>query len=435
MQSLKTCELDDIASLDRSTLLSCCSIIEEIDENDYYKPVKICQSTDTELDTELGLSENYFSRPEGYFCFSSSEELQMAIERCKSMIMTAEGKPDRKKQLVKKLIQLRLKLQDVNDGNEEPPDIKIVLGHNFELRSLERPQQYCEKCCGIIWGVINNWYRCVDCGFKCHSKCMNLITRICASTKVADNCSYELSICPEFGLSKQKFRCAECKKKFIFKDNMCLPRLCDYNGQYYCSRCHWNSLTVIPARIIHNWDFTPKKVCRASLQFLRLMIKKPILCIESLNPTLFAFVSELGNIKKLREDILTMKTYFLTCHAALEEKLLLQLQDRQHFVESAHIYSLQDLLDVSTGSLLSYLEKVHATFVSHITQECLGCRGKGFICELCKSEDVIFPFDPRTDTCNTCSSVFHQDCNLTWEGPCPKCARRAKVSTDTDFNL
>lgn len=75
--------------------------------------------------------------------------------------------------------------------------------------------------------------------------------------------------------------------------------------------------------------------------------------------------------QKLREDILMMKTYFLTCHAALEEKLLLQLQDRQHFVESSKIYSLQDLIDVSTGHLLSYLQKVHASYVTHITQDCL----------------------------------------------------------------
>ncbi|XP_035222934.1 differentially expressed in FDCP 8 homolog B-like isoform X1 [Stegodyphus dumicola] len=161
------------------------------------------------------------------------------------------------------------------------------------------------------------------------------------------------------------------------------------------------------------------------------MSKKPILNIESLNPTLFAFVDDLRTIKKLREDILLMKKYFLTCHTALEEKLLLQLKDRQHFVESADIYSLQDLIDVSSGSLLTYLEKIHAMFIQHITQQCQGCRGKGFICELCKSDDVIFPFDPRTDICTTCSSVFHQDCYLRWEGPCPKCARKGKVSGAT----
>lgn len=437
MQTTGQRELKDIASLEpRKSSISTCCLSSEGSDDEYYEPV-LNGETDisrSEIDAVLDLSENYFSRPEGYFCFSTSEELEMAIDQCKKMIISVQDKSE-KKLLVTKLVQLRLKLQQIKEGPDDSLDVKVVLGHKFEIRSLERPHQYCEKCCGIIWGVIKQWYRCVECGFKCHSKCMNLITRICASTKVLENCSYELSICPESGLSQQKFRCAECKKKFIFKDNLCLPRLCDYNGQYYCSRCHWNSLSAIPARVIHNWDFTPKKVCRASLQFLRLMVKKPILNIESLNPTLFAFVTDLRNIKKLREDILMMKTYFLTCHAALEEKLLLQLQDRQHFVENANFYSLQDLIDVSTGQLLSYLQKVHASYVAHITQNCLGCRGKGFICELCKSEDIIFPFDSRTDTCDICSSVFHQDCNLTWEGPCPKCARRAKIAAGaTDFN-
>ncbi|GFS98308.1 differentially expressed in FDCP 8 homolog [Trichonephila clavipes] len=389
-----------------------------------------------EIDKELGLTENHFSRPEGYFGFSTSEELRMAIEDCKEMIKSDDSEPEKKKHLVKKLVQLKLKLQEIMDTPEEPAtDLKVVLGHNFEVRSLERPKQYCEKCCGIIWGVMTNWYHCISCGFKCHSKCLNLITRICASTKVLENCSYELSICPEIGLSQQKFRCAECKKKFIFKNDLCLPRLCDYNGLYYCSHCHWNSVCVIPARVIHNWDFTSQKVCRASLQFLRLMMRKPILNLESLNPTLFALVTDLGDVKKLRSDILVMKKYFLTCHTALEEKLLLQLKDRQHFVESADMYSLQDLIDVTSGVLLSYLEKIHASFVAHITQQCQGCQGKGFICELCKSEEVIFPFEPRTDICRTCSSVFHQDCYLRWEGPCPKCARRGRtVSGATDHS-
>lgn len=37
-------------------------------------------------------------------------------------------------------------------------------------------------------------------------------------------------------------------------------RQCDYTGQYYCSLCHWNDLAVIPARVVHNWDFEPRKV-------------------------------------------------------------------------------------------------------------------------------------------------------------------------------
>ena len=45
-------------------------------------------------------------------------------------------------------------------------------------------------------------------------------------------------------------------------------RLCDYTGKYYCPYCHWNDLAVIPARIVHNWDFEPQKV----LSFLTLDI-------------------------------------------------------------------------------------------------------------------------------------------------------------------
>lgn len=40
------------------------------------------------------------------------------------------------------------------------------------------------------------------------------------------------------------------------------PRICDYNGKYYCPTCHWNDAVPIPARIIHNWDFTRHKIGR-----------------------------------------------------------------------------------------------------------------------------------------------------------------------------
>lgn len=42
-------------------------------------------------------------------------------------------------------------------------------------------------------------------------------------------------------------------------------RQCDYTGQYYCSHCHWNDLAIIPARVVHNWDFEPRKVKGAEL--------------------------------------------------------------------------------------------------------------------------------------------------------------------------
>ena len=75
------------------------------------------------------------------------------------------------------------------------------------------------------------------------------------------------------------------------------PRLCDYTGKYYCTTCHWNSTSVIPARVVLNWDFEERVVCRASKQILKLMAKLPILKLEKLNPILFACVEELGTVK------------------------------------------------------------------------------------------------------------------------------------------
>ena len=50
--------------------------------------------------------------------------------------------------------------------------------------------------------------------------------------------------------------------------------------------------------------------------------------------------------------------------------LWLQLKDRQHFVESSDMYSLQDLIDVSEDVLLPFLAKVHASFAQHIKTDC-----------------------------------------------------------------
>ena len=55
----------------------------------------------------------------------------------------------------------------------------------------------------------------------------------------------------------------------------------------------------------------------------------------------FSFVSELDRIKSLREKILIMKLYLTTCKNSMEEKLLLRLRHRQHFVENSDMFSLQ----------------------------------------------------------------------------------------------
>jgi len=53
----------------------------------------------------------------------------------------------------------------------------------------------------------------------------------------------------------------------------------------------------IPARILHNWDFEEKQISEESRQFLFLMVKKPNMNLNKINPRLFGFVEELNAVK------------------------------------------------------------------------------------------------------------------------------------------
>lgn len=112
----------------------------------------------------------------------------------------------------------------------------------------------------------------------------------------------------------------------------------------------------------------------------------------------------------------------LTC-AGVTAAATWQLQDRQHFVENDEMYSVQDLLDVHMGRLGCSLTEIHTLFAKHIKLDCERCQAKGFVCELCREGDVLFPFDSHTSVCTDCSAVFHRDCYYDNSTTCPKCAR------------
>lgn len=64
------------------------------------------------------------------------------------------------------------------------------------------------------------------CYYRCHSKCMNLITKPCVRSKVSHQSEYELSICPEIGLDRQDYRCAECRAPISLSESVfCFCRM------------------------------------------------------------------------------------------------------------------------------------------------------------------------------------------------------------------
>eukprot|EP00794_Sanderia_malayensis_P018739 gene18740-20628_t len=375
-------------------------------------------------DDIIGLKEDHFATPDSFMGFTSGEELQNAIETCKERVKSLPVRSNDRKQLVRKLVQLRLKLHEQKEApSESPQHVKKVLGHEFARQGKASANYFCDCCGSTIWALMHTLYKCIACSFYCHKKCLNSVDKPCVSKKVSGSlCITEIA--PECGMSTQQYRCADCRRRFVFRDGYFQARLCDYTGQFYCSNCHWNETQLIPARVIHNWDFMPRKVSRQSKHLLKLLATKPIVCLKEINPALFNFVEDLRDVRALREQILSMKSYLVACRLAVDEKLLLLLKDRQHFVENSDMYTLLDLNDVFSGELLEELSRITAMFCTHIKFDCVLCQGKGFFCEVCRSDDILYPFDFSSQKCPDCQAVFHRSCLN--RGNCPKCKRLAQ---------
>lgn len=74
-----------------------------------------------------------------------------------------------KKLLIRRLIELRLRLHDVKEALKDDVsseislrDKSIVLGHHFVRQSHPKSltTHYCDRCSGVIWNAIHAWHLC-----------------------------------------------------------------------------------------------------------------------------------------------------------------------------------------------------------------------------------------------------------------------------------
>ncbi|KAL1517210.1 hypothetical protein ABEB36_001004 [Hypothenemus hampei] len=376
---------------------------------------------------------------------ANESELKEAINKCKELILENSEYSVERKWLVRHLIELRLRMQEVKEALADPehPRNKLssvsnrtIKGHHLRLQSVlnNSGYRYCDQCTGTIWSVVQAWYMCDDCGYVCHYKCMSSIIRECAHVVACERGQYELDICPEKGLSAQKYSCAECGISLVSNKDWSEMRRCDYTGLYYCSACHWGSSAIIPARVVHNWDFKPQPVCQASLQILRVTSERPLINLEQLNPKLFIRVQELSLVKRLRQELQGIRKYLLVCRNATDKHLLWKC-DKSHLIDNADMYSLQDLMDTNSGDLPSKLHDLEDVFLRHIKIECEICKGRGHICEICRNEEILFPFAISAHICPECQAVFHKQCIERKKNSCPKCLRiKIRLKSQKEFN-
>ncbi|XP_068610545.1 pleckstrin homology domain-containing family M member 1 [Brachionichthys hirsutus] len=227
----------------------------------------------------------------------------------------------------------------------------------------------------------------------------------------------------ETGLDKQNFICAGCPKRI--GPSLGRARLCHFSGQYYCSSCHHGDTTVIPSRMVHNWDVAPREVSRKALWLLDQVEQEPLLNLEQLNPELATHAAPMTRAHTQRRRLRLLGDYLLTCRSGACKKLQARMEQRTYLLESSHLYSVLDLRQVAEGQYVTYLMKL-AQYASKHIFHCDLCTQRGFFCQICQDDDIIFPFQfDSTTRCKVCKTVFHLTCKAP-EDSCPRCERMRK---------
>ena len=206
-------------------------------------------------------------------------------------------------------------------------------------------------------------------------------------------------------------------------------RFCHYFGQYFCAQCHTGQTSVLPAQVIRNWNFSKFPVCDHAVTLIMGKGKKPAIDLSIHNPEIYEDARlPFRTLRKTRERNLFVSEYVDKCKR--KEELDGIMGEKAHFFRSVHIYSLTDLIEIKGGTLLPLLDTIYGKLVAHI-MKCDGCTGRAFICEICYSKELLFPFEfEKIGRCLDCGRVFHKKCYellRASQGNCPVCVRSQKI--------
>ncbi|XP_072603055.1 pleckstrin homology domain-containing family M member 1 isoform X1 [Vulpes vulpes] len=242
---------------------------------------------------------------------------------------------------------------------------------------------------------------------------------------------YLVAIPTEKGLDSQGCFCAGCSRQIGF--SFVRPKLCAFSGLYYCDICHQDDASVIPARIIHNWDLTKRPICRQALKFLMQIRTQPLINLQLVNASLYEHVEQMRLIGRCREQLKLLGDYLSLCRSGALKELSKRLNHRNYLLESPHKYSVADLQQIADGVYEGFLNTLIGLASQHV-YHCDLCTQRGFICQICHHHDIIFPFEfDTTVRCGECKTVFHQSCQAVVKKGCPRCARRRKYQEQSTF--
>lgn len=189
-------------------------------------------------------------------------------------------------------------------------------------------------------------------------------------------------------VDQQSYKCASCDRTL---NNVKKTRRCHYYGKLYCKICHLNYKYVIPAKLIHNLDTKKYAICENARHILDSVFRKPIFDIVYDNSELYVKSALLNDCRRLRMELEHLRWYLHTCQNKQSKNVfIMHLWPDDYLYETIHLYSLYDLINLK--DIYTKLKSARDYAFNHIMKECVLCIQKGFICEFCKSDSTIYPF-------------------------------------------
>jgi hypothetical protein len=142
---------------------------------------------------------------------------------------------------------------------------------------------------------------------------------------------------------------------------------CRYHGGLFCKRwCHADQHRVIPHRLVLYWDCKPHRVSRQAAAFLDHFGKRPVLQVNVINPLLYEGVPALRFVRNVKNRISSMLDILMDLDASQVQAIILDTLGREkiHVCACDELLSIEDLVSVQTGEMLSMLQKLLVALVS-----------------------------------------------------------------------
>ncbi|KAI6173381.1 DUF4206 domain-containing protein [Aphelenchoides besseyi] len=203
-------------------------------------------------------------------------------------------------------------------------------------------------------------------------------------------------------IHQQKDQCAGCRRSLQPSTHGCRALYCHYFNKVFCPVCHQGSKARIPARILHQWNFKAYAVCDLAYNFLHEIEDQPVFDIHALDTKLNRRISHIWQyIRLCPSEVITKYGLLRTMFESVPSRFL--------SLEYVDVYSLLDFERIENGNLIEMLEPLKSCGISHVVN-CDFCKERGFLCQICRSPQVLFPFQEKIYRCEGCGALSHLRC-------------------------